>query len=73
MTTPIIDVHTHIFNAADIPLEGYLLSRNSEKRQRLERFYHKNKIEKPQWFMSPMDLMIFKIYKKVKNKNDRIN
>ena len=29
---PIIDVHTHIFSALDIPLEGYLLSRTSEHR-----------------------------------------
>lgn len=27
-----IDVHTHIFSALDIPLEGYLLSRRSERR-----------------------------------------
>jgi predicted TIM-barrel fold metal-dependent hydrolase len=27
---PTIDVHTHIFSALDIPLEGYLLSRRSE-------------------------------------------
>ncbi len=30
--SPIIDVHTHIFSALDIPLEGYLLSRRSENR-----------------------------------------
>ena len=30
--TPTIDVHTHIFSALDIPLEGYLLSRRSERR-----------------------------------------
>jgi len=30
MSSPIIDVHTHIFSALDIPLEGYLLSRRSE-------------------------------------------
>ncbi len=29
---PTIDVHTHIFSALDIPLEGYLLSRRSERR-----------------------------------------
>ena len=28
--SPVIDVHTHIFSALDIPLEGYLLSRRSE-------------------------------------------
>lgn len=27
----IIDIHTHIFNATDIPIEGYLNSRRSEK------------------------------------------
>ncbi len=27
---PVIDVHTHIFSALDIPLEGYLLARRSE-------------------------------------------
>ncbi len=32
MSSPIIDVHTHIFSALDIPLEGYLLSRQSERR-----------------------------------------
>jgi hypothetical protein len=32
MSSPIIDVHTHIFSALDIPLEGYLLSRRSENR-----------------------------------------
>jgi hypothetical protein len=32
MPSPIIDVHTHIFSALDIPLEGYLLSRRSERR-----------------------------------------
>ena len=31
MASPIIDVHTHIFSALDIPLEGYLLSRRSER------------------------------------------
>jgi predicted TIM-barrel fold metal-dependent hydrolase len=31
MSSPIIDVHTHIFSALDIPLEGYLLSRRSER------------------------------------------
>jgi len=31
MSSPIIDVHTHIFSALDIPLEGYLLSRQSER------------------------------------------
>ena len=30
--SPVIDVHTHIFSALDIPLEGYLLSRRSERR-----------------------------------------
>ena len=30
--SPTIDVHTHIFSALDIPLEGYLLSRQSERR-----------------------------------------
>lgn len=30
--TPIIDVHTHIFSALDIPLEGYLRSRRSERK-----------------------------------------
>ena len=30
--SPTIDVHTHIFSALDIPLEGYLLSRRSERR-----------------------------------------
>ncbi len=30
--TPIIDVHTHIFNAMDIPVDGYLQSRRSERR-----------------------------------------
>jgi len=30
--SPIIDVHTHIFSALDIPIEGYLLSRHSEHR-----------------------------------------
>lgn len=29
---PTIDVHNHIFSALDIPLEGYLLSRRSERR-----------------------------------------
>jgi predicted TIM-barrel fold metal-dependent hydrolase len=29
---PTIDVHTHLFSALDIPLEGYLLSRRSERR-----------------------------------------
>jgi predicted TIM-barrel fold metal-dependent hydrolase len=29
---PTIDVHTHIFSALDIPIEGYLLSRRSETR-----------------------------------------
>ena len=29
---PIIDVHTHIFNAMDIPVEGYLQSRRSERK-----------------------------------------
>lgn len=28
--SPVVDVHTHIFSALDIPLEGYLLSRHSE-------------------------------------------
>ena len=32
MSSPIIDVHTHIFSALDIPLEGYLNSRRSENR-----------------------------------------
>jgi predicted TIM-barrel fold metal-dependent hydrolase len=27
---PVIDVHAHIFNALDLPLKGYLLSRNYE-------------------------------------------
>ena len=31
---PIIDVHTHIFNAMDIPLEGYLRSRRTDARIR---------------------------------------
>ena len=31
MASPIIDIHTHIFSALDIPLEGYLLSRRSER------------------------------------------
>lgn len=31
--TPVIDVHAHIFNAMDIPAEGYLRSRRSEKRK----------------------------------------
>ena len=31
MSSPTIDVHTHIFSALDIPLEGYLLSRSSER------------------------------------------
>ncbi len=30
--TPTIDVHTHLFSALDIPIEGYLLSRRSENR-----------------------------------------
>jgi predicted TIM-barrel fold metal-dependent hydrolase len=30
--SPVIDVHTHVFSALDIPLEGYLLSRRSERR-----------------------------------------
>jgi predicted TIM-barrel fold metal-dependent hydrolase len=30
--SPTIDVHTHLFSALDIPLEGYLLSRRSERR-----------------------------------------
>ena len=29
---PIIDVHAHIFCAKDIPLKGYLLSRNYEEK-----------------------------------------
>jgi predicted TIM-barrel fold metal-dependent hydrolase len=32
MSSPIIDVHAHIFSALDIPIEGYLLSRRSERR-----------------------------------------
>lgn len=32
----IIDVHAHVFNAMDIPLEGYLRSRRSEKRRLLD-------------------------------------
>jgi predicted TIM-barrel fold metal-dependent hydrolase len=32
MMPPIVDVHTHLFSALDIPLEGYLLSRKSENR-----------------------------------------
>jgi hypothetical protein len=30
MKTPIIDVHSHIFSARDIPLKGYLISRGDE-------------------------------------------
>ena len=30
--SPTIDIHTHIFSALDVPLEGYLLSRTSERR-----------------------------------------
>jgi predicted TIM-barrel fold metal-dependent hydrolase len=29
-TTPVIDVHVHLFNALDIPLEGYLRSRSPD-------------------------------------------
>jgi predicted TIM-barrel fold metal-dependent hydrolase len=32
MSSPLVDVHTHIFSALDIPLEGYLLSRRSERK-----------------------------------------
>ena len=28
---PVIDCHVHLFNAMDIPVEGYLRSRRSEK------------------------------------------
>jgi len=30
---PIIDIHTHLFNALDIPMEGYLISRRIERRR----------------------------------------
>jgi hypothetical protein len=30
---PVIDVHTHLFNALDIPVEGYLISRRVEKKR----------------------------------------
>jgi predicted TIM-barrel fold metal-dependent hydrolase len=36
---PIIDIHTHIFNAMDIPLEGYLLSRRRESKKFLDLTY----------------------------------
>jgi hypothetical protein len=36
---PIIDIHVHLFNAVDIPLEGYLRSRRSEKRKLLDLEY----------------------------------
>jgi predicted TIM-barrel fold metal-dependent hydrolase len=29
-TTPVVDVHVHLFNALDIPLEGYLRSRSPD-------------------------------------------
>ena len=30
---PVIDIHTHLFNALDIPVEGYLISRRIEKKR----------------------------------------
>ncbi|MBN2102409.1 amidohydrolase family protein [bacterium] len=30
---PIIDMHTHLFNALDIPMEGYLISRRIERKR----------------------------------------
>ena len=30
---PVIDIHTHLFNALDIPVEGYLISRRVEKKR----------------------------------------
>lgn len=36
---PVIDVHTHLFNALDIPLEGYLISRRIEKKRPFELEY----------------------------------
>lgn len=36
---PIIDIHTHIFSAVDIPIEGYFNSRRSEKQKFLNLEY----------------------------------
>jgi hypothetical protein len=36
---PVIDVHTHLFSALDIPLEGYLVSRRIEKKRPFELEY----------------------------------
>ena len=39
---PIIDIHTHLFNALDIPLEGYLTSRRIEKKRPCDAQYITN-------------------------------
>jgi predicted TIM-barrel fold metal-dependent hydrolase len=47
---PIIDVHVHLFNAIDIPLEGYLRSRRSEKKPLLDTEYIVNFFPGPHVF-----------------------
>lgn len=37
--TPIVDIHVHVFNALDIPIEGYLRSRWSERMTRSIEYY----------------------------------
>jgi predicted TIM-barrel fold metal-dependent hydrolase len=54
---PIIDVHAHIFNAMDIPIEGYLRSRSSESPKILNFEYLTSFIPGPQLFTYLADRM----------------
>ena len=55
----IIDVHTHIFCARDIPLKGYLLSRKPEKiiekivEGKLKKFYSEATLLEQQYVKNP--------------------
>ncbi|NQT23916.1 amidohydrolase family protein [candidate division KSB1 bacterium] len=54
---PIIDIHTHLFSALDIPIEGYLRSRRSEKSTLSNPEYIANFFPGPQIFKYLADRM----------------
>lgn len=55
--TPVIDVHVHLFNALDLPMEGYLRSRRIEKRRPCDLEYIINFFPGPQTFYYLVDRM----------------